>query len=327
MNFSKFPFQADAGPNKEIYDELTRPVQPIDVYETFQTEDILKHIAEESERHRIKKSQNPAGTKGRSRYNSGVKPIFISDVRKMNTILCVMGIIKLPHISDYWTKRSILKTQFIRDCMTRDRFYEVFNSLHFNSISFNESDGDKLYKVRPLILKYKVRFKTNYTPSEWISVDESLELWKGNRVAFKVYIPRKKCKNGFQQFRLCEAKTGYCYDFEYFSGSEKEVYKRDYINGISVRDFTNPAKVVLHLLEPLLNLGYTLGVDNLYTDPRLFKFLLEHKTNAVGTPIAAIIISSAATTHSAPKVRFSRPITAQAVLSILVTLSSMVVAT
>ena len=36
-------------------------------------------------------------------------------------------------------------------------------------------------------------------------------------------------------------------------------------------------------MDPLLNIGYTVGVDNLYTDPRLFEFLLQHKTNAVGT--------------------------------------------
>ena len=95
-------------------------------------------------------------------------------------------------------------------------------------------------------------------------------------MAFRVHIPRKKAKNGFQQFRLCEADTGYCWDFEYYAANEKEPYDRVEINGYDVRDFTLPAKIVLHLMEPLLNQGYTLGVDNLYSDPRFFDLLLEN---------------------------------------------------
>ena len=281
MNFEKFAFEGEAGPTKIIYDVLPRPIQPRHVFETFQTEEILKLIRDESELHRLRKGEKSKG-KARSRILSA-KPIEIADLRIMDSILCTMGIIKLPCISQYWSTRSILKTEFIRKIMSRDRFYDVFHSLHFSSLNSTENNGDKLYKVRELVTKYKNVFKENYIPEENISIDESLELWKGGRVAFKVYIPRKKCKNGFQQFRLCEARSGYCYDFEYFSSNEKEVYERDEIHGIDVSDFTTPAKVVLHLLEPLLNLGYTVGVDNLYTDPRLFEFLLKHKTNAVGT--------------------------------------------
>ena len=55
------------------------------------------------------------------------------------------------------------------------------------------------------------------------------------------------------------------------------------IEGTDVSDFLAPAKVVLHLLKPYLNKGYTVGIDNLYTDPRLFEVLLENGTDAIGT--------------------------------------------
>ena len=135
----------------------------------------------------------------------------------------------------FWLETKVLK---------RDHFYDVFNNLHFSSLSSAENGGDRLYKVRALLTKYKTIFSENYIPSEFISIDESLELWKGGRVSFKVYIPRKKCKNGFQQFRLCEAETGYCYDFKYFAGNKKEVYQRNEFHSIDVSDFTNPAKIV-----------------------------------------------------------------------------------
>ena len=44
-----------------------------------------------------------------------------------------------------------------------------------------------------------------------------------------------------------------------------------------------PSKVVLQLLEPLLNQGYCLGIDNYYVSPELYDILLENKRDAVGT--------------------------------------------
>ena len=71
--------------------------------------------------------------------------------------------------------------------MKRDRFYVVFKNLHFASLSSAENGGDRLYKVRALLTKYKTIFDENYIPSEFISIDESLELWTSGRVSFKVY--------------------------------------------------------------------------------------------------------------------------------------------
>ena len=54
------------------------------------------------------------------------------------------------------------------------------------------------------------------------------------------------------------------------------MYHPDLMLDTDISDLTQPAKTVMHLIEPLLNLGYTLGLDNLYSDPRLFKLLLDH---------------------------------------------------
>lgn len=288
MVFDKYPFMGRPGPTR-IYDSLERPFKPIDIFETFQKEEIVLQIAEESHNNGVRKSSNPKGRKGKaykgfSRYaNFDKKLIEVADIRLMDAMLCTMGIVKVPEINHYWSRRRILKTDFIKACMPRDRFYEIFNSLHFSSLKSHESDGDKLYKVRSLIEKYKSIFKENYIPEQNISIDESIQLWKGGRVAFTVFIPRKKAKKGFQQFRLCEAETGYCWDFEYYAGNEKEAYLIEESHGVNLKNFTIPARIVLHLLQPLLNKGYTVGVDNLYTDPRLFKFLIQNQTNAIGT--------------------------------------------
>ena len=49
------------------------------------------------------------------------------------------------------------------------------------------------------------------------------------------------------------------------------------------KTLTKPTKIVLRLMQSLLNQGYILGVDNFYTSPELFEILLDKKTDAVGT--------------------------------------------
>ncbi|CAL4124539.1 unnamed protein product, partial [Meganyctiphanes norvegica] len=103
------------------------------------------------------------------------------------------------------------------------------------------------------------------------------------RTGFGVKQPRKKSKTGIQQYRICEAETGYCLDFEYYSASKEEPYDFVKIDGYDIDSFTLPAKIVLHLIKPYLNRGHTLGIDSYYSDPRLFELLLRNKTDAVGT--------------------------------------------
>ena len=51
----------------------------------------------------------------------------------------------------------------------------------------------------------------------------------------------------------------------------------------NVRGATNTDKLTVAMIEPLLDQGYHLYVDNWYTSLRLFKYLDEHETPACGT--------------------------------------------
>ena len=43
------------------------------------------------------------------------------------------------------------------------------------------------------------------------------------------------------------------------------------------------SKIILRLMQSLLNQGYILGVDKFYTQPELFETVLDSKTDAVST--------------------------------------------
>ena len=275
----KFPFHVTWGPNPLIYG--SEPFTALSIFESFQTDEIIDKICRETNRHGFRKQVNSTGNCGR--YNNWER-IVPSQIRLVDAILTTMGIVHLPHLSHYWSKDPFYDYTFVKKIMPRDDFLRIFSSLHFNNDDEEpELPHDKLYKLRDIVNKYKYLFKTNYIPKQNISVDEALDLWKSKRVAFSVHIPRKKAKNGIQQYRICEADTGYCMDFEYYSGSKEEPYDNVQIDGADVSEFTTPAKIVLHLIKPYLNKGYCVGLDNLYTDPRLFKLLLENGTDAIGT--------------------------------------------
>ena len=46
---------------------------------------------------------------------------------------------------------------------------------------------------------------------------------------------------------------------------------------------TKTDKLTVYMMEPLLNMGYHLYVDNYYTSLKLLKYLNIHKTSACGT--------------------------------------------
>ncbi|MEO0684629.1 MAG: hypothetical protein AAFY76_06160 [Cyanobacteria bacterium J06649_11] len=159
------------------------------------------------------------------------------------------------------------------------RYQLISKFLHFADNTYydpNDKTRDRLYKVRPVIDYFNETFKELYTPGQRISIDEQLLLHKGN-LHFKQYIPNKRSRFGIKFFSLCD-ETGYLYSTEVYVGK----------NNINDGDLENKhlgktGQVVMRLMEPLLDKGYRLFVDNWYTSFALFKRLADHQTPACGT--------------------------------------------
>ncbi|KAM7306084.1 piggyBac transposable element-derived protein 4-like [Ixodes scapularis] len=180
------------------------------------------------------------------------KPVTEAEMKVFFALLLLQGIVDKPVVEWYWSKRRVIETPV-----------------------FGEDAGEvgqarqKLRKIWPVLSLMKERFKASYMPEENISIDESLMLYKG-RLSWKQFLPLKRSRFGVKFYVLCEAASGYIWDVVIYTGKGTDVDDQASAMG---------TKVVMRLMEPLLDQGYCLTVDNFYTSPELVEKLLSRKTD------------------------------------------------
>ncbi|UYV79603.1 hypothetical protein LAZ67_17003232 [Cordylochernes scorpioides] len=149
---------------------------------------------------------------------------------------------------------------------------QVDTLLHFND-NKTQIPGDKLHKLKSVVDHMKSAYKNAFKPFQDVCIDESLVLFKG-RLGFKQYIPSKRKRFGIKLFVLCDVETKYILDFIVYVGKGTEIEDSDM--GVS-------SSVITTLLQPYMNKGHSLWVDNWYSSPTLFNFLHQRQTNVCGT--------------------------------------------
>ena len=154
--------------------------------------------------------------------------------------------------------------------------------IHFSE-PFADNKEDSLSKLRYFIDSLQICFRENYNPENELCIYEYLSLWKG-RLSFRIYIPNERERYGIKIDMLCESSTGYLFGFIIYTGGDTNYVAPDNIVLTKPFDsFGNPSKVVLSLLAPYLNKGYSMTLDNFYTAPELAKVLYINKTDVYGT--------------------------------------------
>ncbi|XP_065664666.1 piggyBac transposable element-derived protein 4-like [Hydra vulgaris] len=196
-----------------------------------------------------------------------------------------MGLVHKPAPHFYWSTDKIFQTPVFNTVMSRNRFNLLLKFFHINDNQNlqnpNDPNRDRLYKLRPVIEKLFEKFQSVYTPNQCIAVDESLLLWKG-RLLFKQYLPLKRARFGIKLFCLCE-DSGYMYRFRIYTGKQSPTDAIDIQLPEECKSFNTTEKIVVYMMLPLLNKGYTIWMDNWYSSCRLFHFLHHYGTTACGT--------------------------------------------
>lgn len=173
-------------------------------------------------------------------------------------------------IRDYWSTQWLLKNDVARSVMSRNRFELLLKMCHFSDNNLCP-EGDRLYKIQPILDKLVHNYQKLYTPGKTFCIDETMVPFQG-RLVFKQYNPQKTHKYGIKMFKLC-CENGYTWNMSVYAGKGKS-------QNTSLAVST---KIVLDLSKELLGSGRTCITDNWYTSLQLAHILLDKQTRCLGT--------------------------------------------
>ena len=265
MSFTR-EFQKIPGPTNP--DEGQSPLQLLGRYFT---NSVWEHIVRET-------NSYAAANKGTTPKARPWTDITVDELKAFVGLLLVMGIVHLPRIEMYWQQsHPLLATVSISNAIPLVRFEQIFRFLHLVDSSSlvppSQPDGDKLFKIRPLLDMVLPKFESEYELHQFITIDEAMIPFKG-RLGFKQYMKAKPTKWGIKVFVLSDSVNGYVYRLQIYTG--KHVESSNPSIGLCTR-------VCLDLLDGLPDNGYCLFTDNYYTGPDLYLTLYNKGINACGT--------------------------------------------
>ena len=243
---------------------LTQPMnenpEPSDYFKLYFTDEIYELICRETNTYAHQYIQAHAANLGPRSIVHRWKDTTTAEIKAFIGLCILMGISYKPRVWMYWSKDSLYSSPIFGKIMARERFQFILRFLHFQDNEdpqYNPQDPnrDRLFKIRKILDKLKEQFQTIYYPSEDISLDESLVLYKG-RLLFKQYIKTKRSRFGIKFYELRTA-DGILLDFMIYQGNLQPTLIQP-----PGENWLLTERIPLTLAEPYLKKGHTLTLDN-----------------------------------------------------------------
>lgn len=229
---------------------------PIEYFFFFFSSKVTDMIIENSNLYSVQKCRKPLNMTKTDLYD------FIA-------IKCMMGIVKMPAYTDYWSKQFSFDK--IADVMTLKRYQQLRRNLHF--VNNEKQNDDRYFKIRPFLDEIRQNC-LRVEHENRFSVDEMMVPYKGKRAGNrKQYVQKKPKKWGFKVF-IRAGVTGFIYDFLLYGG-------QDTFRNISFSEkeekFGLGAKVVIALCKSIPNPQCkVIYFDNFFSSIELVHYLREN---------------------------------------------------
>ena len=186
-----------------------------------------------------------------------------------------MSVIHKSSLQDYWSSCPIIHTPYAASVgMSRDRFFAILTMFHLNNNDAKAARGqpgyNPLFKIQPVI-DTLIKFQDVYTPEEQLTTNEAICPFQGH-IFFRVCIKGKPHKYGIKIFELCEAKSGYVYNLDVYTGAHP-----------TNSEHNTAFSVVDRLCDKTKGKGHCVYMDRWFSSPKIFDHLWGCKTKAVGT--------------------------------------------
>ena len=205
----------------------------------------------------------------------------LDEIKAFIGVVILMGIVKLPKISNYWATDERFYQPSIAKVFPRDRFLQLMRYLHISdpqTMPEKTHPDYKLYRVKPIIQTLAQTFKRMYNPHREQAIDKAMVKFKG-RIGFLQYMLMKPCKRGIKIWCRCDSTNGYLCQFEVYIGKESET-QAALLPGQAEGSI---AAVVRRLTRPLVGKNYFVFMDNFFSGISLFRELLNENIYCCGT--------------------------------------------
>ncbi|KAK1330540.1 hypothetical protein QTO34_010730 [Cnephaeus nilssonii] len=150
---------------------------PIDFFQLFFTETLIKNITDETNeyaRHKISQKE----LSQRSTWNNW-KDVTIEEMKAFLGVILNMGVLNHPNLQSYWSMDFESHIPFLRSVFKRERFLQIFWMLHLKNDQKSSKDlrtrTEKVNCLSYLEMKCRERF----CPGREIAVDEAVVGFKG----------------------------------------------------------------------------------------------------------------------------------------------------
>lgn len=198
--------------------------------------------------------------------------IDLPELMAFIAVIILRGVTKVPSLKDNWSAN--LGNPRIIAIMTRNRFQDIMRHLRFDD-TFTRSERaetDEFAAVSDVWGSFVTNCIKSYNPGRHITVDEQLFPSKA-RCCFLQYFAGKKEKIGIKFWVACDLKSKYicnvlpCLDKNPSRPSRERLSE----------------SVVMRLMEPFMDKGRTVTINNFFTSLSLTQRLLSRKTTLLST--------------------------------------------
>lgn len=244
---------------------------PMDIFEQIWNEDIMTLLVKSTNTYGKKITQQ-SRPKTRNSRTAMFKNVTDTEMKKFIGLCLLQGQIKAHSIRKLFSLDPLNYHPIFPYTMSGRRFEQILRCFSVHANNPITGNADKLQKVRELINMCNRNFQAAYSPSKELSLDESLLLFRG-RLSFRTYMKNKKTKYGIKFYELCSPE-GYILNVEIYKGQGQKPIEED----LSKID-----ALVIRLMQPYLNKGHHLFIDNYYNSVTLANRLLQNQTHVTGT--------------------------------------------
>lgn len=253
-----------------IHSEINRDTSPLTIFQQFFNEDVINLLVSSHNAYanNLENKAHKPSTRNRPKI---IFPETSNDEMLKFLGLCLLqGQNKKPSIKKMFSKNVLYYQPIFGAVMSGRRFQQILRCFRCHASHEQDNQAGKLEKVMPLLHLVLKNFEKTFTPGKDLSLDESLMLFRG-RLSFRQYNKGKRARYGIKFYELT-TKDGYILNVKKYAGK--------YVEETSG---SKTKAVVLKLMDPYLNRGHHLYMDNYYNSVDLSHTLLNYKTHSTGT--------------------------------------------